>query len=135
LQEETPTQDYLRVEYREDGAATVNAFNDVLIRDLSATLRDLGDDSRVVAVIIAADGKNFCAGADLDWMKRAAHYSAVDNLADATSLALLMYTLDQLPKPTIARVQGAAYGGGVGLVACSDIAIAKMLGFARLRYG
>ena len=121
-----------QIRRREDGTALLtltrpdrnNAFDDVLIRELAQALRDLGDAVDVTAVVIAGEGKNFCAGADLAWMKRAANYGQKDNLADATNLALLMYTLNQLPKPTIARVQGAAYGGGVGLVACCDVAIA-----------
>ena len=83
--------------------------------------------SRVV--VLAANGKSFSAGADLNWMRRMADYSREQNLADAEELAELMRTLDTLSKPTIALVQGAAYGGGVGLVACCDIAIASTRAF------
>ena len=115
-----------------DGRATLtmnrpelhNAFDDTLITGLTEKLRDLEDNPDVRFVILAASGKSFSAGADLNWMRRMADYSREQNLADAERLAELMRTLDTLSKPTIALVQGAAYGGGVGLVACCDIAIA-----------
>jgi methylglutaconyl-CoA hydratase len=75
-------------------------------------------------VILTANGRNFCAGGDLNWMKRMAKYSHEKNLADAQQLAALMYKLNTLNKPTIALVHGAAYGGGAGIIACCDIAIA-----------
>ena len=101
-----------------------NAFDDVIIAGLTDILRELDEDPDVRVVILAASGKSFSAGADLNWMRRMADYSREENLADAEGLAELMRTLDTLSKPTIALVQGAAYGGGVGLVACCDIAIA-----------
>jgi len=101
-----------------------NAFNDTLITELTAALRGLGTDERVRAVVIAAQGRSFSAGADLNWMQRMARNTASENLADARALVRLMRTLDTLPKPTLALVQGAAIGGGVGLVACCDMAIA-----------
>jgi methylglutaconyl-CoA hydratase len=117
----------------EDGVASVtlnraevhNAFNDTVIADLTGTLRRLGDDDKVRAVVLRAEGKSFSAGADLGWMQRMAGYGHAENLADAGALAELMRVLNFLPKPTVARVQGAAFGGGVGLVACCDIAIAS----------
>ncbi|MCC7414163.1 MAG: enoyl-CoA hydratase/isomerase family protein [Gammaproteobacteria bacterium] len=101
-----------------------NAFDDRLIADLTDLLRELDADPGIRAVVLAASGKSFSAGADLGWMARMADYSEQDNYRDAMALAELMRVLDTLGKPTIARVQGAAYGGGVGLVACCDIAIA-----------
>ncbi|MFN7219311.1 MAG: enoyl-CoA hydratase/isomerase family protein [Burkholderiales bacterium] len=100
-----------------------NAFDDALIADLTAHLQavDARDDVRVV--VLSASGKSFSAGADLHWMKRMAGYSEIENQQDAMGLATLMKTLHSLGKPTVARVQGAAYGGGVGLVACCDIAV------------
>src|SRR4051794_9908947 len=117
----------------EDGVASVtlnraevhNAFNDAIIADLTGTLRRLGDDDKVQAVVLRAEGKSFSAGADLGWMQRMANCGHAENLADAGALAELMRVLNFLPKPTVARVQGAAFGGGVGLVACCDIAIAS----------
>jgi len=100
-----------------------NAFDDQLIAALSVRLRDLDADAKVRVVVLAANGKSFSAGADLNWMKRMAAYSEAENLRDAVGLAELMHTLSTMSKPTIARVQGPAYGGGVGLVACCDIAV------------
>ena len=90
---------------------------------LYAELRRLDADPDVRAVVLSSTGKSFCAGADLNWMRSAAGYSADENLRDANRLAELLATLNQLPKPTIARVQGPAYGGGVGLIAACDIAV------------
>jgi methylglutaconyl-CoA hydratase len=102
-----------------------NAFDDIMIREMTATLESLAASASAETIVIAGEGKNFCAGADIEWMKRVAAHDDRDNLADAEALAKLMSVLDQMPKPTIAKVQGAAYGGGVGLVACCDIAIAS----------
>ncbi len=101
-----------------------NAFDDALIGQLTAALVQLGADSGVRVVVLASTGKSFSAGADLGWMQRMATYTEAENIADAAALAGLMRTLDRLPKPTVAVVQGAAYGGGVGLVACCDVAVA-----------
>ena len=103
-----------------------NAFDDVLIAALSAELRRLDALPEARVIVLAASGKSFSAGADLNWMRRMAKYSQAENLRDGMALAGLMRTLDGMRKPTIARVQGAAFGGGVGLVACCDIAIASM---------
>jgi methylglutaconyl-CoA hydratase len=102
-----------------------NAFDDELISGLTQALRVLERNASVRVVVLSAQGKSFSAGADLNWMKRMAGYSRRKNLRDALGLAELMRTLHGLNKPTIARVQGAAYGGGVGLVAACDIAIAS----------
>ncbi len=101
-----------------------NAFDDALITQLTQALKDMERDNAVRVVILSAAGKSFSAGADLNWMKRMATYSQEENLRDAKALGELMRTLHGLSKPTIARVQGAAYGGGVGLIACCDIAVA-----------
>ena len=100
-----------------------NAFDEQLIAEISVGLRELEDDERVRAVVLSSTGSSFCAGADLHWMKRAADCSAEENLRDAERLADLLSTLNELSKPTIARVQGAAYGGGVGLICACDIAV------------
>ena len=102
-----------------------NAFDDRLIAELTKALANLGQDESVRAVVLTGAGKSFSAGADLNWMRRMAGYSDEENLADARGLARLMQTLNELPKPTVARVNGAALGGGTGLVACCDIAIAS----------
>ena len=101
-----------------------NAFNETLIAELTTVLQALDADSSVRAVVLTGHGKSFCAGADLNWMKKMAGYGAAENLADAQGLALMLRTLNGLSKPTMACVRGAAFGGGVGLVACCDIAVA-----------
>lgn len=101
-----------------------NAFDDALIAELSAAIDQMAADPAVRVLVISSSGKSFCAGADLNWMKRAAGYSNEESLRDARALAEMLRKLAQCPKPTIARVQGPAYGGGVGLVACCDVAIA-----------
>jgi len=101
-----------------------NAFDDVLIARLTEALEGLGANPDVRAVVLAANGKSFSAGADLGWIRRVAEYTFEQNVDDAMALARMLRTLDRLPKPTIARVQGAALGGGVGLVAACDIAVA-----------
>ena len=101
-----------------------NAFDDALIAELSAKLVELAADDSVRVVLLAGRGKSFSAGADLGWMKRMAGYTAAENEADAAAMAEMLHRLDSLPKPTIALVQGAAMGGGVGLVAACDIALA-----------
>ena len=100
-----------------------NAFDDVLIADLTRTFQEIERDDSVRVMVLAGAGKAFCAGADLNWMKRMAGYGYEQNLADANALAQMLRTLDRLSKPTIARVHGPAYAGGVGLVAACDIAI------------
>jgi methylglutaconyl-CoA hydratase len=99
-----------------------NAFDDVLIANLTRTFQELDKDDDVRVVVLAGAGSAFCAGADLNWMKRMAGYGYEQNLADASALAEMLKTLDRMSKPTIARVHGPAYAGGVGLVAACDIA-------------
>lgn len=100
-----------------------NAFNEDLIAELTAVFGQLAGDDAVRCVVLAANGPAFCAGADLNWMRRMAGYSREENLADAHGLAAMMHTLHSCPKPTIARVQGDVYAGGTGLVAACDIAV------------
>ncbi len=102
-----------------------NAFDDELIERLRRELLGLENDHSVRVVVLAAEGKSFSAGADLNWMKRMAAYDRAENLEDAKNLGKLMATLYRMRQPTVALVQGPAYGGGVGLVACCDIAIAS----------
>jgi methylglutaconyl-CoA hydratase len=101
-----------------------NAFDETLIGELTRALRAVEADDAVRAVVLLGAGASFCAGADLNWMRRMAGFSPAQNLADAKGLSAMLATLAALTKPTIARVHGAAYGGGVGLVACCDIAVA-----------
>ena len=103
-----------------------NAFDDALIAALDRSLAALEADPAVRVVVLEAAGRSFSAGADLGWMQRVAAYSQAENEADAAGLAGLMRRLHGLAKPTVAVVQGAAYGGGVGLVACCDVALASV---------
>ena len=116
---------------KKDGVARVtlnrpevrNAFDDALISQLKKSFEDIGRDPSVRAMVLAGSGPAFCAGADLNWMKRMATYGYEQNLADAQALADMLATLDRMPKPTIARVHGPAFAGGTGLVAACDIAV------------
>ena len=100
-----------------------NAFNDEVIAELSQAFIQLGDDPQVRAIVLMAEGPAFCAGADLNWMRRMADYSRDENEQDAEKLAFMLRTIYECPKPTIARVQGDVYAGGMGLVACCDMAV------------
>ena len=133
-------------EIRADGVAAVtlnrpevsNAFDENLIAELTGIFGELGQDDGVRVVVLAGNGKSFCAGADLNWMRRTAAYSKPENFEDALRLARMMRSLDVLSKPTVAKVHGAAFGGGVGLVACCDIAIAAesaVFSFSEVRLG
>ena len=108
---------------RMNRAQVHNAFDAGLIADMQAALESIATDANIRVLVLEAEGPSFSAGADLNWMRGMATASEAENREDSLALARLMRTLDELPKPTIARVQGAAFGGGVGLVACCDIAI------------
>lgn len=123
---------HLEIEHN-NGVATLwmnrpdrhNAFDEYLIEELTRSALALGADDNVRVVVLAGRGKSFSAGADLDWMRRAAEYGYEQNLSDARALAAMLRAIAEMPKPTIARVHGAALGGGMGLVAACDIAIAS----------
>lgn len=100
-----------------------NAFDDALVAELTETLGKLDRDPMVRCIVLTGSGSTFSAGADLNWMRGMARANEVENRADSERLAVLMRTLNTLAKPTLARVNGSAYGGGVGLIACCDIAI------------
>lgn len=102
-----------------------NAFDETLIAELTAACIALDEDADIRVIILAGRGKSFSAGADLNWMKRAANNGLADNLNDARALANMLRTLADMKKPTIARIQGAALGGGMGLAAACDIAVAS----------
>jgi methylglutaconyl-CoA hydratase len=101
-----------------------NAFDEHMIAELTRTLGILDGDGSVRVVVLAGRGKSFCAGGDLDWMRRMSGFSEAENLRDAGALAEMLRVLSTLSKPTIARVHGAALAGGLGLVAACDIAVA-----------
>lgn len=132
--------------HRGDGVVTLtlnrpevhNAFDDELIACLTETLRRLGSDPQTRVVVLTGNGESFSAGADLNWMRGMLNASEQENEHDALQLARLLRTLNYLPVPTIARVNGAALGGGLGLVACCDIAIAAegtVFGLTETRLG
>ena len=100
-----------------------NAFDDTLIAETTGALESLATDASLRALVLTGTGATFSAGADLNWMRRMATASADENRDDALRLAKLLRTLQFFPKPTVARINGSAYGGGVGLIACCDIAI------------
>ena len=102
-----------------------NAFDDQMIIELTNAFNALAANANVRIMLLKSEGKSFSAGADLDWMKRMARYSYQQNLNDARALAAMLKALHQMPIPTIARVQGATFGGAVGLISCCDIALAS----------
>lgn len=115
-----------------------NAFDDELVCSLTDTLLEVAANPKLRAVVITGQGESFSAGADLNWMQRMAQASARDNGHDALQLARLLRTLNYLPRPTIARVNGTALGGGLGLIACCDIAVAAdhaRFGLSEVRLG
>ena len=100
-----------------------NAFNDEVIAEITAAFHDAASRAEVRVVVLAAEGPAFCAGADLNWMRRMADYSRAENLADAGALAEMLRVVYECPKPTIARIQGDVVAGGMGLVAACDMAV------------
>ena len=100
-----------------------NAFNDEVIAELTEAFHSLGQQDDVRAIVLAAEGPAFCAGADLNWMRRMADYTRAENLADAAKLAEMLRVMFECPKPTVARVQGDVFAGGVGLVAACDMVV------------
>jgi methylglutaconyl-CoA hydratase len=103
-----------------------NAFNDVMIRELRAAFAELRERDGLRVVVLTGEGKAFCAGADLHWMRRVLEYSYEENFADSLELAHLMREIYELPRPVVGRINGPAIGGGTGLVAVCDIAIASV---------
>ena len=128
----TDTESAVLLKHRAEGIAEVvlnrpdkrNAFDDVIIQQLINTLTEVSSNSKTKVVILRSEGKHFSAGADLGWMRRMADNGHKENLDDARQLARLMEVLNGLRKPVIGLVQGAAYGGAVGLAACCDIVLA-----------
>ncbi len=102
-----------------------NAFDDKTIAELQLAFEAVASNPDIRVMLLTAQGDSFSAGADLGWMKRMANYSYEENLSDARKLANMLRTLNYLPKPTIARVQGAAFGGALGLISCCDMAVAS----------
>src|SRR5438309_1971555 len=121
-----------------DRPDTHNAFNDELIPLVTDAFKELGSRNDVRVIVLGGSGKSFCAGADLNWMKRMVQYSHEENIEDARRLAGMYLAIAKCPKPVIARVHGAALGGGAGLVAACDIGIAvesAQFGFTEVKLG
>jgi methylglutaconyl-CoA hydratase len=115
-----------------------NALNVDLIEELTSCFEEISDDDRVRVVVLAGEGRSFCAGADIGYMRETAAFSYEENLEDARRLAMMYWTIDECPKPLVARVQGAAMGGGAGLVAVADVAVADAgarFAFSEVRLG
>src|SRR5262245_7884000 len=115
-----------------------NAFNDELVKLITDTFTELGARDDVRVIVLGGNGKSFCAGADLNWMKRMVHYTREQNLEDARAVGRMYLTIAKCPKPVIARVHGPALGGGAGLVAACDIAVAiesVQFGFTEVKLG
>jgi len=130
----------------EDQVATVvlsrpdshNALNAALIEELTRCFEEISDDDGVRVVVLAGEGRSFCAGADIGYMRETATFSYEENLEDARRLAMMYWTIDECPKPLVARVKGAAMGGGAGLVAVADVAVADAearFAFSEVRLG
>jgi methylglutaconyl-CoA hydratase len=102
-----------------------NAFNETAIAEIARAFRAMDQDRQVKVIVLAARGPAFCAGADLNWMKKMAGYTEAENLADAAALADMLHAIYACSKPTVARVQGDCYAGGMGLVAACDMAVAQ----------
>lgn len=128
----TPMSDFTTLELAIEGAVARiwlnrpelrNAFDDVVIRELGEAFAQASAAAEVRVIVLGANGPAFCAGANLNWMRRAADFTHEQNLADAGGLAAMLRTIHESPKPVIARVQGDVYAGGMGLVAACDIAV------------
>ncbi len=131
---------YLEMKKNDQGAVHLylnrpeihNAFDEVLIAELTDFFEKAKDDATIEMVVLAGNGRSFCAGADLNWMKKMVNYSTEENLADSRKLAKMLTTMNDFPKPLIARVNGAVMGGGVGLVSTCDYVIAVERAFFAL---
>ena len=115
-----------------------NSLNVDLIGELTRCFEEISDDESVRVVVLEGEGRSFCAGADIGYMCETATFSYEENIEDATRLATMFYTLDECPKPVVAKVHGAAMGGGAGLVAVADVAVAEegaRFAFTEVRLG
>ncbi|MBS0271374.1 MAG: enoyl-CoA hydratase/isomerase family protein [Proteobacteria bacterium] len=115
-----------------------NAFDNEMIQTITTHLRNLHENSSVRALILTGNGSGFCSGADLAWMERASRFTETENFEDARSLSFMLYFLDTLPIPTLTYAQGTVMGGGIGLIACSDIVLADtstLFSFSEVKIG
>jgi methylglutaconyl-CoA hydratase len=115
-----------------------NALNTDLIEELTRCFEELAEDQETRVVVLAGEGRSFCAGADIGYMRETADYSYEENLEDARRLAMMYWTIDECPRPVVAKIQGAAMGGGAGLAAVADVAVADAearFAFSEVRLG
>jgi methylglutaconyl-CoA hydratase len=115
-----------------------NALNSALIAELTRCFEEISDDEQVRVVVLAGEGRSFCAGADVGYMRETAAFAYEENLEDARRLAMMFWTIDECPKPVVAKVQGAAMGGGAGLVAVADVTVVDAetrFAFSEVRLG
>ena len=115
-----------------------NAFNEMQIEELTSCFSQLSEDESVYAIILTGKGRHFCAGADLNWMKKVATYTREENVADSRKLGDMFHTIDTCPKPVVGRINGSAFGGGVGLVAVCDVAVSSdqaVFAFSEVKLG
>ena len=103
-----------------------NAFNDVMLSELIQIFGEIGDNKSIRVVVLTGNGRSFCAGADLNWMKKMINYSYEENIEDSNQVSECMFRIYSLPQPTIGRINGAAIGGGMGLVAACDVVVAHI---------
>jgi methylglutaconyl-CoA hydratase len=132
--------------HKEDGIATVtlnrpdihNAFNETLIQELTQVFSALGQDEEVWAIIFTGRGASFCAGADLNWMKKMVSYTREQNIADSLEMSAMFEAIDTCPKPVIGRINGSAFGGALGLICACDLAIGlkdSLFAFSEVKLG
>lgn len=100
-----------------------NAFNERVIEELTECFTQLSDDNTIYTVVLTGKGRHFCAGADLNWMQKVARYTKEENIKDSQKMARMFHCIDTCPKPVVGRINGSAFGGGVGLIAVCDVAV------------
>ena len=131
---------YLSINKKENGVCYLklnrpeihNAFDEVLISELSEFFSSSSSDSSITAIVVSGEGKSFCAGADLKWMKKMIDYSSEENLSDSKKLAAMLSEMNLCRKPVVGLIDGATMGGGVGLASCFDFAVATERSFFAL---
>ena len=129
-----PDMQFVKCEIEKNGVANVilnrpkvhNAFNEVMIAELTSTFERLAEDKHVRLAVMRGEGPSFCAGADLEWMRKMKNYSMDENVEDSRKMAVMYHNLNEFPKPLIGQVHGAAIGGGLGLVAACDYVVAAL---------
>lgn len=115
-----------------------NAFNECVIEELTEWFTHVSDDDDIYTVVLTGEGRHFCAGADLNWMQKVAHYTKEENISDSQKMAAMFHCIDRCKKPVVGRINGSAFGGGVGLVAVCDVVVAQegaVFAFSEVKLG